>query len=100
MRYRLGLYENIDIRREIEEKVFLKAAKTNADAPTNMIYPKKLASIINLLEKLIEQHVTFEVYDEAALKKLMQLKTITPCYNNCKNKLYCRPEEEGAEGIL
>ena len=54
LRYRLGLYENIDIRREIEEKVFLDKNPNKLNtANAADIYPKKLASIINLLEKLM-----------------------------------------------
>jgi hypothetical protein len=82
-RYLLGQYENKDIRHEIEEK-------TNS----TQLYLKKLRSVETLLRDLMAAYIDFHAYEEA---DLLNLTTITSCYNNCENKAYCR-QNESAEG--
>jgi hypothetical protein len=83
-RYLLGQYQHNDIRREIEEKV-----------KSSHLYLKKLRSIETLLRDLMKDHVQFHEYTET---DLLQLTTITNCYNNCANKAYCQPNAEGSSG--
>ena len=81
-RYLLGQHENNDIRREIEEKT----KSTNS-------YLKKMHSIETLLRDVMEKRITFHDYDDS---EILKLNNVTSCYNNCKNKPFCKKIEEEA----
>ena len=86
-RYLLGQYQHNDIRREIEEKN--KATQTS--------YLKKLRSIETLLRNLMGSHIQFHTYPE---EDLLNLDTITNCFNNCEQKSYCIAADNGQECTL
>jgi hypothetical protein len=79
-RYLLGQYQNNDIRREIEEKI-----------ASTQLYLKKLRSIEILLRELMKNSIQFHDYTK---EDLLNLTTITNCYNNCENKSYCQVNDE------
>jgi hypothetical protein len=85
-RYLLGQYQHNDIRREIEEK-----------ALSSQLYLKKLRSIETLLRELMKNYIQFHNYEE---NTLLELDTITNCYNNCEGKAYCQAITEGMCALL
>ena len=79
-RYLLGQFQHSDLRQEIEEK-----------SNSNQLYLKKLRSIETLLRDLLKGSVVFHEYTEA---EILNLPTISNCYNSCKNKPFCQPNKE------
>ena len=79
-RYLLNKYENRDIRLEIDEK-----------NKSSQVYLKKLKSIETKLREVMKDYISFYRYDE---NDLLNINTITNCYNNCKKKVYCHVNED------
>jgi hypothetical protein len=88
VRLLLNKYEHLDVRKEIEGFLTNKAK----------LYSEKIASINDILRKLLDEHIDFISISET---KLLELENINSCFGNKKcDTQYCLTSDKSCKLLI